>query len=314
MRHLFYINPAAGKRDATAMYQAVIAAVCDSLSLTEGVDYEVRVSEKPGDITRWSRQAAQTGQELRIYACGGDGTLNEVVNGVAGFANAAVTHFPGGSGNDFIKIFDQPQRFEDLITWMEDPEEVYFDLIRCNGDYSLNICSVGLDARIGTDVASYKRLPLLHGFRAYAVSALINVIRGISQHYVVEVNGEVIDGEKTMICVCNGRFYGGGFNPTPFADPTDGLLDVLLVEKVSRLKVAQVVGKYKNGQADQLPTLIRQLRTDRLVIRCDAPAAINLDGELRTSDRVEISLAPEKLRFFYPRGLSFAPKAPAAVR
>ncbi len=68
MRHLFYINPAAGKRDATAMYQAVIAAVCDSLSLTEGTDYEVRVSEKPGGITQWSRQAAQTGQELRIYA------------------------------------------------------------------------------------------------------------------------------------------------------------------------------------------------------------------------------------------------------
>ena len=127
-------------------------------------------------------------------------------------------------------------------------EEATFDLIRCNDDYSLNICSVGLDARIGTDVSRYKRIPLLHGFRAYAASTVINTIRGVSEHYIIEVNGETIDGEQTLLCACNGQYYGGGFHPVPESDPTDGIMDVLIVTKVSRLKVAQVVGKYKNGK------------------------------------------------------------------
>ena len=167
---------------------------------------------------------------------------------------------------------------------------------------------MGLDARIGTDVANYKRLPLLHGFRAYAASTVVNVIKGIAEHYVIEINGEVIDGKKTMICVCNGRFYGGGFNPVPEADPTDGLLDVLVVEKVSRLQVAKVVGKYKAGRYKELPHLVRHFRTDKITIHCDKETPINLDGELRLGKTVHFSIAEEKLRFFYPKGLTWSAK------
>ena len=184
-------------------------------------------------------------------------------------------------------------------------------MIRCNDDYALNICSVGLDARIGTDVARYKRLPLLQGFRAYVASTVVNVVRGIAEHYVVEICGETIDAQQAMICVCNGRFYGGGFNPVPEADPTDGLLDVLLVKKVSRLQVSSIIGKYKNGQYKDYPDIIRHFRTDSLKILCDKPTAINLDGELRTSDVVNISVAQEKVRFFYPKDLSWQAKEPA---
>ena len=305
MRHLFIINPAAGSYNRTEEYSQVIHAVCKE----KGVDYEVRVSTAPGECARIARQAAQSGEELRLYACGGDGTLNEVVAGAAGFDNAAVTVFSGGSGNDFVKLFSDPKAFFQLERLM-DAEEAQFDLIRCNDDIALNICSVGLDARIGTDVASYKRLPLLTGFRAYAASTVINVIKGISEHYVVEIDGETVDGEQTLICACNGRFYGGGFNPVPEADPTDGMMDVLLVKKVSRLQVAGVIGKYKNGRYKELSHLARYFRTDRVVIRCDKPTPINLDGELRMAETVEFRIAEEKLRFFYPKGLSFAVKAP----
>ena len=154
-------------------------------------------------------------------------------------------------------------------------------------------------------MANYKRLPLLSGFRAYAVSTLINVIRGIAEHYVVEIDGERIDAKQTLICACNGRFYGGGFNPVPEADPTDGLLDVLLVKKVSRLQVAGVIGKYKNGRYKELNHLVRHFRTNKLRIICDKPTSINLDGELRTATEIEMSVAKEKLRFFYPKGLSW---------
>ena len=307
MKHLFIINPAAGSRDRTEEYTQKIQAACG-----DDVDYRIAISQGPGDCTRLTREAAESGEEYRVYACGGDGTLNEVVVGAAGFENLAVTAFSGGSGNDFVRMFSETEPFHDLERLL-DAEEATFDLMRCNDRISLNICSVGLDARIGTDVSRYKRLPLLYGFRAYAASTVINVIKGISEHYIIEINGERIDGQKTMICVCNGRYYGGGFNPVPEADPSDGLLDVLVVDKVSRLQVAQVVGKYKDGRYAELPHLVRHFRTDRVRILCDKPSSISLDGELQVAQDITISLAPEKIRFFYPKGLTWQNKRPEEV-
>ena len=300
MIHLFIINPAAGSRDRTKQYRKKIEQIFGERGLT----YRIEVSGAPGECTRIAREAAETGEQYRIYACGGDGTLNEVVAGAAGFDNVSVTCYRGGSGNDFVKIFSDPDAFQDLKRLL-DCREVEFDLMRCNGDISLNICSVGLDARIGTDVSNYKRIPLLSGFRAYAVSTVVNVVKGISEHYVVKIGDEVIDGRQTMICACNGRYYGGGFNPVPTADPCDGMLDVLVVKHVSRLQVPAVVGKYKNGRYKELPKLVKHYRTKELTILCDKPTPINLDGELRTAQEVHICVAPEKIRFFYPGDLSY---------
>ena len=298
MKHLFIINPAAGSRNQTESYRKKIAEVCEK----RGLDYSIRVYGAPGRCRKIAREAAETGKEYRLYACGGDGTLNEVVSGAAGFPNVAVTVFSGGSGNDFARMFSEPEAFKDLERLL-DAEETEFDLIKCNDDYSLNICSVGLDARIGHDVSNYKRIPLLSGFRAYAVSTVVNVVKGIHEHYVVEVDGERIDGRFTLICACNGRYYGGGFCPVPQADPTDGKLEVLLVRDVSRLKVAQVVGAYKNGKYADFPHLIRHITTDKIKIICDKETGINLDGEKREAEVIEMSVAEEKLRFFIPKGV-----------
>ena len=309
MEHLFIINPAAGSRNRTEAYSEVIHKLCKE----KGLRYEIRVSTAPGECHRIAREAAETGREMRIYACGGDGTLNEVMSGAAGFDNAAVTVFSGGSGNDFVKIFDDPKAFFDLERLL-DAEEVTFDLIDCNGDLCLNICSVGLDARIGVDVSNYKRLPFLHGFWAYAASTVVHVIRGVHEHYVVEIEGETVDADHTLICVCNGRYYGGGFHALPDADPTDGLLDVLLVKKVSRLQVAGVVGKYKDGKYKELGHIARYFRTKQVKIRCDKPTALQLDGEARMANVMDCKVSDKKLRFFYPKGLTYAVKETAAAK
>ena len=300
MKHIFIINPAAGSRDRTQEYAPMIRHACN----TRDLDFEIEISKGPGDCTRLAREAAQTGEEVRIYACGGDGTLNEVMAGAAGYPNAAITVFSSGSGNDFVKLFDDPKAFFDLERLL-DAEEATFDLIRCNDDLAINICSVGLDARIGTDVSNYKRLPLLHGFRAYAASTVVNVIRGTSEHYKVEVDGAVLDDRFTFVCVCNGRYYGGGFNPIPEADPADGKLDVLLVKHVSRAQVPFIIGKYKDGRYKELEKFARYIKTDSIRITCDGPTAINLDGELRTATVADFKVAEEKIRFFYPRGLTW---------
>ena len=301
MKHLFVINPAAGKYDHTGEFTQKIRTVCDRA----GVDYEILVSRAPGDCTKIVQTAAAGGDELRVYACGGDGTLNEIVNGAVGHPNVAVTHYPGGSGNDFIKIFSEPAAFTELERLL-DAEESSFDLIRCQDDhYSLNVCSMGFDARIGTEIGKYKRLPLVSGSGAYILSTAINLVKGVHEHYVVRIDGEVFDGRQTLICIANGRWYGGGFNPVPCSEPDDGLLDVLLVKSVSRATVANVIGKYKAGHFDQLPKIIRHFTCKRVEITCDRKSEINLDGELLMAREAKFEVVPQAIRFFYPRGLTY---------
>ena len=257
-----------------------------------------------GDATEFIKQHTDLDFDL-IVVCGGDGTLNEVVNGVVGFDNAAVTHFPGGSGNDSIKVFSNPAAFASIDRLL-DAEETRFDLIRCNDTYALNVLSIGFDARVGTDIARFKRLPLVTGKGAYILSILSNMLHGLSAQYTVTLgSGETISGQKTMICICNGRWYGGSFNPVPDAEPDDGLLDVLIVEKVNLLQVAGVIGKYQKGHYADYPHLIRHVRCHTVRVECEQENVVNVDGEaIRTTD-AQIELIPQAIRFFYPRGLTY---------
>lgn len=304
MKHIFIVNPAAGKSDRTAEYRKMIEAAF----APRGLSYELLVSGAPGECRTLARQAAQSGEEVRLYACGGDGTLNEVVNGVVGYGNAAVTHFPGGSGNDSIKIFDDPAAFTSIERLL-DAEEARFDLIRCNDSYALNVLSIGFDARVGTDIARFKRLPLVSGKGAYILSIFSNMLHGLTADYTVTLDsGKVFSGRKTMICICNGRWYGGGFNPVPEAEPDDGLLDVLVVEKVNLLQVATVVGHYQKGRYADYPSLIYHARCRSLRIECVKESVVNIDGEAAYTTDAKIELIPQAIRFFYPKGLTYHTK------
>jgi len=307
MKHIFIVNPAAGKCDRSVQVKNTVEAVLGQ----RGLEYDILVSKGPGDCIRLAREAAEQGSELRLYACGGDGTLNEVINGTAGFDNVALTHYPSGSGNDFVKLFDQPQAFRDLERLL-DCEEAAFDLIECRTDdhlcYAGNIVSMGLDARIGTEMGLYRRLPLVSGKGAYYLSTISNLCKGIHKPYIIQINGETIRGDQTMICVCSGRWYGGSFNPVPDAEPDDGLLDVLLVKPVNLLQIAGIIGKYQNGRYADYPHLIRHFRTDSITVTCFEDSVINLDGEALHSRSATFSLTGQKFRFFYPRGLHYSSK------
>ena len=304
MKHIFIVNPAAGKSDRTAKYREMI----DAAFAPRGLSYELLVSGAPGECRTLARQAAQSGEEVRLYACGGDGTLNEVVNGVVGYGNAAVTHFPGGSGNDTIKIFDDPAAFTSIERLL-DAEEARFDLIRCNDSYALNVLSIGFDARVGTDIARFKRLPLVSGKGAYILSIFSNMLHGLTAEYTVTLDtGEVLSGRKTMICVCNGRWYGGSFNPIQDSEPDDGILDVLVVEKVNLLQVAAVVGDYQKGRYQDHPDLIRRYPCRSLRIACAKESVVNVDGEAVYTTDASIEVVPQAVRFFYPKGLTYRAK------
>ena len=298
MKHLFLINPYAGKADRSREISRQAQALCQSL----GEPCQIILSEFPGALAQAARQAGQSGQETRLYACGGDGTFNEVVNGAYGFPNLSVTCFPCGSGNDFVKQYDNPAPCFDLSRFARVQERI-MDLIQVDDRLAVNICSVGFDARIGTSIDAYRRNPLLSGNRAYQASVVVNLLKGVAKPCRVELEGGVVvDGTLTLACVCNGSWYGGSYHPVPEANIFDGVLDVLTVKKVSRLTVAKVIGIYQRGGYAQLPELISHYRTRSLRILTPKEEPVNVDGELMMRRDLSIEILPGAMRLFAPEG------------
>ena len=301
MKHLFLINPYAGKYDRTQEVREKLRTV---LAGRED-PWEVAVTQYPGHGVELVRAAAERGEPLRVYACGGDGTLNEAVNGAAGYEHVAVTHYPMGSGNDFLRMFGPDAcRFYDLRELLDGPQAP-MDLIECNGRLALNVCSIGFDARIGLGAADFKKLPLVSGTMAYQLSALRTIVQGIHRPYRVEVDGETLPGEAfTLICACNGRYYGGGFNPSPDAVPDDGLLNFLIIPAVSRFTVLALIRKFARGEAGEIPgVLLRQGR--EMKVTCDRVSMINLDGERMDGAQLTARLSEKKVNFIYPAGATW---------
>ena len=302
MKHLFIINPNAGKRSATQRLEAQIHAL-------DG-PWEILCTAGPGDARRYARAAAETGEEVRIYACGGDGTLNEAVNGAAGFANAAVTNVPLGTGNDWLKVFgaENRERFLDVAAQAHGPQAA-MDLMDCNGLLGIGITCAGVDARIAADVDKYKRLPLLKGKGAYVLSLVVNVLfKGITRPTAVDVEDLHYEGDTAIICVCSGRYYGGGFMPVGDNLPDDGVLETLVVPKVSRTTFFRLVGDYAKGLYRKHPELIWARSGQRVDFRSgDGRELVAVvDGEVLRSTSFTIALSDKRLNFFYPAGLSYA--------
>ena len=301
MKHLFIVNPTAGGKDHTQEVRAKVEKAFQS----RDDQYEIYVTKAPMDAPGKIRAAASTGEPMRVYACGGDGTFNECVCGAAGLENVAVSPFPTGTGNDFCRMFGaEKELYRDLDALLEGSEHL-IDLIDCNGRYSANICSVGIDARIGTDVHKYSGLPLIGGATGYVVSSLVNVLKGMNRHMRIISDGFEADGQFAMVCICNGRFYGGGFNPSLYALPDDGILDIYIVKKVNLLHFAALIGKYAKGRADELTDYITHLRSDNIEILFDNENVINIDGEAIYSDDAKIRLVPRAMKLVVPKGMSF---------
>jgi len=298
MKHLFIINPVAGgSKNQAEETERIIKEFAETLN----DPYEIYVTKEPMDACRKITAEADTTDELRVYACGGDGTLNECANGAANRQNVAITHFPCGTGNDFLKTFgkDNVELFRDLQA-LSTGTVREIDLIDCNGRYGINICSVGIDARVGTDVHKYSKIPIIGGATGYVVSLIVNVIKGVTQKFKVSTEDLVIDKEITLACVCNGRYYGGGFNPVPDAFPDDGILDCLIVEPVSRFQVAEIVGRYAKGRFKEFPKVFTHIRGKGMDIECDKEFVVNIDGEAMYTKKISFKLVPKGINFIFP--------------
>jgi len=312
MKHLFIVNPVAGGHDST---DAVSAQVAKTFSGRDG-DFEIYTTKAPMDACKKIEMEANLCEALRVYACGGDGTLNECVCGALGHENVAVTHFPTGTGNDFVKTFGaEKDLFRDLPRLL-DGEVKKLDVIDCNGRAVINICSVGIDARIGTDVHKYSSIPIIGGATGYVTSLAVNLAKGIKDSLHVFCGGKLYYGDMSLICICNGSYYGGGFHPVPEARPDSGTLEFLIVKGVSRLTFLKVVGAYAKGKYKDYPDLITHVRGDSMEIECDKELVVNVDGEAIYGKKISIRLLPSAVNFIIPANMEYfhtETVAPAAL-
>ena len=299
MRHLFIINPAAGKESTNAQMEQRLSGL--------SFPYEVEYTLGEGDAQRITEWAVADKTPIRIYACGGDGTLNEVVNGAAGHEHVAVTNVPKGTGNDFLKIFgsDYRKQFYDLEALAVGPQSE-FDLIDCNGKLGIDVVCCGVDARIGAGVHRYKRWYFVSGIGAYILSLLEHVLlKGMSQPMKIRMGGHSFDEPTTVLCICNGRHYGGGFNPVPEAMPDDGILDMLMIPKINLFTFARCIGKYAKGRYKECSKYIREYHGDEVAFSSDRELITVVDGEVMRGKEFVVKLSDKKVNFFYPVGASY---------
>ena len=302
LKHIFIINPSAGKNDSRQR----IYTMAEALREKHGLDVQCMLTASVGHAATLARGLAESGEDVRLYACGGDGTVNEVANGIAGYANAAMTCIPIGTGNDFLKNFGK-----DAMPLFLDAENLWngpvtpLDLIDCNGKYCLTIACTGIDARIAESVHEFGASPMLSGRGSYLASVAVNFLfRKIGRRWRVTLDDEVIEDTFALVSMCNGRYYGGGSTPVPEARMTDGVLHTVLVKNVSKARFATLFGSYSAGDYKKLPQGIIRVSTAK-VVRIEAlegDLTTCLDGESMHSQCVTLKLADKKVNFFAPKG------------
>ena len=301
MRHVFIINPAAGKTDRTDEIREQI----NNLSTQEKV--EVFITEGVRDAERIARREVSKGDEVRIYACGGDGTANEVLTGVQGYKNCAMGIIPIGSGNDFVRSLEPFKREDFLkIENMIKGTEKEIDLIECNGKYSMNIFSVGFDCSVANNVERFKKLPLVSGSLAYKMSIIYCLFAKRKHKVVIEVDGEVLEKTKsktTLLTVGgNGQFYGGGIKAAPKALLDDGYIDFVHVSTIAAIRFIFLLGKYIKGLHINNPKFpfVTFKRCKEIKFISDETIDINVDGEIFPEKNPVARLSEKALRIVLP--------------
>ena len=302
MKHIFIINPHAGGRDQTSC----IYEIADHLREAHGLECACMLTDRPGGATEMARKLAETGEAVRLYACGGDGTIHEVAGGIAGFPNAAMSCIPTGTGNDFLKNFGtDAAKFSDAENLWDGP--VFpLDLIDCNGHLCLTIACNGIDARIADSVHQYGSSPLLHGRNSYLASVAVNFLfKPIGRHWKVWLDGEALEDDFALVSMCNGRYYGGGSMPVPEARMDDGVLHTVLIKNVPKATFARLFAPYSAGEYRKLPQNLIRVSTAKTVrIQAEEDIVTCLDGESLRSREVVMRLADKRLNFFGPKGCS----------
>lgn len=298
---VFLVNPASangstGKRWPELARRA--AAV--------GLEGDALLSERRGHLAELAREAAAGGASLLVVV-GGDGSVNEVANGLAGVSSPpAVAIVPRGTGWDFVRTFGIPRTVEDAARVALGGVERAIDLGAVtyrswDGEERravfANVASAGMSGAIAQRANETSKA--LGGKASYLWATFAVFARWSATDVEVNVDGESRQGRMFDVVVANGRFLGGGMEMCPEAEPDDGLFDVLTIGDVTKRDLVLTMPKIYRGT--HLPHPKAELLRGSIVsIDSEAPIPIELDGEQPGTTPVRFEVMPKALRLRVP--------------
>ena len=303
MKHIFIVNPSAGAASSVDRVKNLVAS--NALS----GNYEIYVTQAPQDATEYvrARCTSEPTERLRFYACGGDGTLNEVSAGAAGFENAEVACYPCGSGNDYIRYYGDQSDFS--LERLENGSVEAVDMLRVNERFAINACHFGFDSFVAEKMAKIRRKPIIGGKNAYTTAVALGILRAMKNDYTVEVDGEILNpnGKMLLCTVANGGYVGGGYHCAPKSDNTDGLIEVCFVKPISVFTFLKLMSSYRSGKHLDDPRFERYIsyrRAKTVRVTCPRPMPVSLDGEIETYSKFTVTEDARSVNFVVPEGLS----------
>lgn len=306
MNHVFVVNPHAGKTNSEADVRSKIEkAGLENVTvyLTQGYKDAVRF------VKEWCE--GHRDESNRFYACGGDGTLNEVVNGAVGFENVSVYPYPCGSGNDFVKYYGRAEDFLDLEDIAE-AQEVDADLMLIGDEYAINTVNFGFEASVVQTMHKVRHKKLIGGKNSYTTGIVASLLRAMKTRCDVYADGEKLGKENMLLCsVANGTYAGGAYKCAPLSSNTDGLLEVGYVNPISRLKFVSLISYYKAGTHIGNPkfdNIVVYRRAKKVEVVAEKPISFCLDGELHESTRFAVEIVKHGIKVALPKKLALKTK------
>lgn len=311
MKTYFFINPAAGQGKGTEkLAEEIRKAVVDlqtecEIYFTEGIyDGQMRAKKIAEELN---------GEAARFYACGGDGTLNEIINGAYGFENIETGCIPIGTGNDTVRCFPEAGDFRSVRAQLSG-KSVPVDLIRYTGmiegrkqtRYCINMFNVGFDCNVVELAGRLKKKPLISGSFAYLLAILGIFVKKEGICLKIIENDEVIaEGEVLLCAIANGNYCGGGLRTSPQAELSDGFFDVNIIKNIRRCQFLRLLPAYISGKhmnMTNIDHIITMKKCTRIKLIPEADSFfLCADGEIRTAGEVEFEIVPSAVRFILPK-------------
>lgn len=297
MKHVFIINPIAGIKSSVDETLAKIDTVKSKY------DIEVYTTTQKGDATRFVKEYIEKNKDLevRFYACGGDGTLFEVVNGAAYNDNVSICSYPCGSGNDFVKCIGGAEKYLNIENIINAPNKK-IDLIKVGDVYSINVANFGFDANVCNTANNLKG----KSKNPYTMGIVKNIFGGMKNHILITDEEETInpEGELLLCSLGNGAFCGGKYKCAPRQVLDDGWLELCMIKCISLLKFLSLIKKYELGQHLDDPVFSKIIKYKRvkkiqLTSSNDKPFYLCLDGEILEGKEFTIEVADKAINIAY---------------
>ncbi len=316
MKTIFVLNPVAGKGRGLDKIKEEI----DQAAAKLGVEAGIYLTKSVGDAEKFAklvcRETAEKGETIKLIACGGDGTVNEVLNGIMGFDCASMGVLPIGTGNDFVRNFPEAGDFLDIEAQLQ-CETVKCDVMEYTGliageeqtRYCINMFNIGFDCNVVDLTADLKKYPLLNGSTAYMAAIAGVLIKKKGANLRVKIDGEIVqDGPILLTSIANGGFCGGGLNTVPMSKTDDGLMDVNIIYNMSRTSflpkfIPYIKGTYQEAIKNVEKYIFLRPCKEVVVTPLDGVMRLCADGEISDAGEVTIKMLPKSVNILLPKKL-----------